>query len=104
MKRIPLEKRLSAGGSREGWPCAAWLYVEDYFLCLSQLSGGRAYADYYKKLLWGRACGNIRDTFLAEAVAKALMAIYPAETGIGLLYRILVEPFSNKSITGGNGT
>ncbi len=94
MKKIPLEKRLGPS-CRGGIPRAAWLFVEDYFLCLSDINGDPSYKDYYKKMLWDKqhSYGDIRNTFVAEAAAKAFMAAYPAEKGMGLLYQILIKPF-----------
>lgn len=37
-KRMPLEKRLAGTGAENCWPHAAWIYVEDYFLCLSDIN------------------------------------------------------------------
>ena len=99
MKKIPLEKRLGPS-CRGGIPRAAWLFVEDYFLCLSvtllfSYTYLPSYKDYYKKMLWDKqnSYGDIRNTFVAEAAAKAFMAVYPAEKGMGLLYQILIKPF-----------
>lgn len=95
MKRIPLEKRLAAAGAVNGCPRAAWFCLESYFLCLSETSRDPSYKSYYKTVLWDkqRDYGDIRNTFVAEAAAKALTGTYPAEKGTELLYQILVKPF-----------
>lgn len=105
MKKIPLEKRLGPS-CRGGIPRAAWLFVEDYFLCLSDINGGPSYKDYYKKMLWDKqhSYGDIRNTFVAEAAAKAFMAVYPAEKGMELLTRFLLNHSAKKhrGTKGGN--
>lgn len=94
-KRIPLEKRLAGAGAENCWPCAVWIFLGDYFLCLSEINQDLSYKDYYKTMLWDKqhSYGDIRNTFVAEAAAKAFMAVYPAEKGIELLYQILIKPF-----------
>ena len=61
-----------------------------------------AHKDYYEKILWDKQhpYGDVYNTFVAEAVAKALTGAYPAEKGKELLYQILVKPFCNEKIGG----
>lgn len=109
MQRIPLEKRLAAAGEGEAsgvCPRAAWIFLEDYFLCLSQESGDPSHKAYYKKLLWddGHAYGDVRNTFVAEAAAKTFSGIYPADGKKELLFRLLVVPFCGDMDEGGGKT
>lgn len=110
MQRIPLEKRLAAtAGEGDGtgdWPRAAWLYLEDYFLYLSQEGGDESHKAYYKKLLWdeNRAYGDVKNTFVAQAAAKALTGLYPEEGSKELLFRLLVAPFCGDMDEGGRKT
>lgn len=108
MQRIPLEKRLAAAGEGDAGgicPRAAWLFLEDYFLCLSQESGDPSHKAYYKKLLWdeGHAYGDVRNTFVAEAAAKTFSGLYPEEGKKELLFRLLVEPFGHEDTDTGGG-
>lgn len=109
MQRIPLEKRLAAAGEGDAagvCPRAAWIFLEDYFLCLSQESGDPSHKAYYKKLLWDEdhAYGDVRNMFVAEAAAKTFSGIYPADGKKELLFRLLVEPFCSGSIKEGGKT
>lgn len=101
MQRIPLEKRLAAAGEGDGTgvcPPAAWVFLEDYFLCLSRESGDPSHKAYYKKLLWdgSRAYGDVKNMFVAEAAAKALAGACPEEGRTELLLRLLVAPFCGR--------
>lgn len=99
MKKIPLEKRLRQTKTlRNMIPAAAWLYTKVFWEGLSEMSGNQYYYDIFLFEDQKDCYGDLYEVFVAQLASMALNGGQPPEVGMETLYRLLVEPFTNKKI------